>query len=334
MINMDEQLHAKSVYGFLRSLKIQSPPIKLVCEDDTVYCNLGLLVVFSPFIRDLVGSVGNNGSETVFSLPEINSSSVQHIINILNDGTTRVIGNYNENIKIIKKDAENLGLNIDLREDNDKVIEREKAITDSYRFILEEEGTIDELNIVDINTLTECIKMEVNESMERKPDLLKLETSKMLYSCGICELSFEHKYKVLRCNTVHFMSEIKSKYSAMIQGKSCGLCNRKYSSNDSVARHIGEKHGVTNEIRINRGLEPLKLKIKSYIGLPEEKKDDQGGVKSVTISELSMQRIIEKTKSSEESGSFETETMSANENEDISYNMEPEDNFNIIRKVL
>ena len=47
-----------------------------------------------------------------------------------------------------------------------------------------------------------------------------------------------------------------------------------------------------------------------------------------------MQSLIEKTKSSEESGSFETETMSANESEDISYNMEPEDNFNIIRKVL
>ena len=300
-------------------------------------------MVFSPFIRGLVGSVGNEGSETIIILPGINSSSVQHIINILNNGTTKVIGNYNEIIKKIKKDAKNLGLIIDLLEENDKVIERELAIPDSDEFTLEEGGRIDDLNIVDINTLSECIKTEVNETLERKPDVLKLEdkTSNLLYSCGICESSFEHEYKVLRCNTMHFMSEIKSKYSAMIQGKSCGLCNRKYSSNDSVARHIGEKHGVTNEIRIKRGLEPVNLKLKTDRELPEERKNYKGGVESgATISDLSMQNVstvtnvIAKPTFPEESGSYESETLPANESEDMSTNIEPEDNFNIIRKVL
>ena len=300
-------------------------------------------MVFSPFIRGLVGSVGNEGSETIIILPGINSSSVQHIINILNNGTTKVIGNYNEIIKKIKKDAKNLGLIIDLLEENDKVIERELAIPDSDEFTLEEGGRIDDLNIVDINTLSECIKTEVNETLERKPDVLKLEdkTSKLLYFCGICESSFVHKYKVLRCSTLHFMSEIKSKYSAMIQGKSCGLCNRKYSSNDSVARHIGEKHGVTNEIRIKRGLEPLNLKLKTDRELPEERKIYKGGVESgATISDLSMQNVstvtnvIAKPTFPEESGSYESETLPANESEDMSTNIEPEDSFNIIRKVL
>jgi hypothetical protein len=47
-----------------------------------------------------------------------------------------------------------------------------------------------------------------------------------------------------------------------------------------------------------------------------------------------MQNVISNPTFPEESGSFETETMSASESEESSPNIELEDNFNIIRKML
>ena len=141
------------------------------------------------------------------------------------------------------------------------------------------------------------------------------ETNCVKYPCGVCSLSFSSKYQVLRCNTQHFTKEIRLKYK--IQNKTCGICKRTLYSKVHVARHIGEKHGATNEIRVKRGLAPIALKIKG--------KRAKGNLKIFKkkkyIEEKTLSEVVETT------SPVQVETPLSN----ITGN---QSNFNIIRNVL
>jgi len=322
-----EKIHIKVLQESLQTLKSQSQPVRLVCEDRTLYCNLGLLVVFSPLIRHMVDSIEQ---DTVIILQGLYSNTVRDIINIIDEGSINVQGEYMDITKRINRDAKNMGLNIHFGVEGDQTpvsehssevtlgdIKLEKEFGDILDHAIKEEVK-NELRLVDVNTLKEH-KVDKIESMDEKPDS-EDTASKEQYPCGVCDLLFESKYRVLRCNTVHFLPEIKSKYSDKIKNNTCSVCDKKYSSRETAARHIGEKHGITNRIRIRRGLQPIiKTKLKTdENSISETENHHKPSYQNTKLEKKIIEMDKDKTTIAEEKSNCD----------------DKEDNFNIIRNVL
>merc|ERR1712142_239589 len=100
--------------SFVR-LKNESSPIKIFCEDRIVYGNLGLLLVFSPFLRNLIGSLSSH-KDVVLLLPEATAYTVEKIFEILSKGSCGVDENIEHFQDKIIKASDNLGISINFCE--------------------------------------------------------------------------------------------------------------------------------------------------------------------------------------------------------------------------
>ena len=329
-----EDIHIQVLQESLRTLRSHSQPVRLVCEDKTLYCNLGLLVFFSPFIRHMVENI-EQGQDTVIILQGLHSNTVRDIISLIDEGCVNVQGEYRDITKRINRDAKNMGLNI-----NFEVRENQNAVSELFNDLSEvtlrniklemelgdisdnatKEEIINELRLVDVNTLKES-KIDKIDSLDEKSSSEET-SSKVQYPCGICEMSYESMYRVLRCNTVHFLPEIKSKFSEKVKNNSCSVCDKTYSSRDNAARHIGEKHGITNKIRIQRGLQPIpKTKLKT-------------NEKFIPKSDIHNTETYQNASSEKKITAIDKEVGERAIVEEKSKTEGKEDNFNIIRNVL
>ena len=64
----------------------------------------------------------------------------------------------------------------------------------------------------------------------------------------------------------HLLTEIKQKYAHLYNGKECLECNKPFAKS-SVWGHLGAVHNKLDEVLIERGLRPIKVKWNCYPSL-------------------------------------------------------------------
>ena len=97
----------------------------------------------------------------------------------------------------------------------------------------------------------ELIKAEIPED----------EINKEPYNCEICISQFKTKELLLKHYTIiHCLSELEKLLDVFCEETKCKLCDHNFQEKFSLQMHLGVKHMKTNEILVERGIQPVMIK--------------------------------------------------------------------------